>query len=231
MYSLKSIKSTVAALIPLRSGSKSIPKKNIQPIAGMPLCAWVIQAAIQARCIDAVVVSTDSEEIANVVMQISSDVVVLDRSPELATDDASTESVMLNVMDRVDFETLFTIQATSPLLTSADLESACQSFVSGDYDSMLSAVRTKRFFWADDAKPINYDPVNRPRRQEFLGTLMENGAFYITRRAILEQYKCRLGGRIGIYEMPDASAVEIDEPNDWPIVERLLLERMQSEGE
>jgi N-acylneuraminate cytidylyltransferase len=138
---------------------------------------------------------------------------------------------MLDVMARVTFEALITIQATSPLLTSLDLESACQSFVSGGYDSMLSAVRTKRFFWTDNARPINYDPMNRPRRQEFLGTLMENGAFYITRRAILEQHKCRLGGRIGIYEMPEASAIEIDEPNDWPIVEPLLMARNQYEGE
>jgi CMP-N-acetylneuraminic acid synthetase len=221
----------IYALIPLRGGSKSIPKKNIQPIAEKPLCAWVIQAALQTRCIDAVVVSTDSEEIANVVRKISSDVVVLDRPPELATDEASTESVMIDVMARVDFETLITIQATSPLLTSADLKSACRSFVSGGYDSMLSAVRTKRFFWSDNARPINYDPMNRPRRQEFLGTLMENGAFYITRRVILEQHKCRLGGRIGIYEMPEASAIEIDEPNDWPIVERLLMARNKYEGE
>lgn len=228
---MKSVMYSTVALIPLRGGSKSIPKKNIKPIAGKPLCVWVIEAAIQARCIDAVVVSTDSEEIAKIVKQISSDLVVLDRPAELATDEASTESVMLDVMSRVNFETLITIQATSPLLTSEELESACHSFVSDGYDSMLSAVRTKRFFWADDARPINYDYMKRPRRQDFLGTLMENGAFYITRRAILEQNKCRLGGRIGYYEMPEAAAFEIDELNDWPIVERLLSERLQLKGE
>ena len=89
-------------------------------------------------------------------------------------------------------------------------------------DSLLSAVRTKRFFWQDDASPINYDPLHRPRRQDFAGTLMENGAFYITRRTILEQYRCRLGGRIGIHEMPERNALEIDEPEDWARVEALL---------
>lgn len=219
--------SLTVALIPLRGGSKSIPKKNIKSIAGKPLCAWVIEAALKTRYVDTVVVSTDCEEIAKVVKQISFDVVVLDRAPHLATDESRTESVMMDVMTRMDFETLITIQATSPLLTSLDLESAIQRFGSDGYDSMLSAVRTKRFFWTDDATPINYDPMNRPRRQEFMGTLMENGAFYITRRAILQQQKCRLGGRIGIYEMPEASAIEIDEPNDWGIVEHLLLARKQ----
>jgi N-acylneuraminate cytidylyltransferase len=54
---------------------------------------------------------------------------------------------------------------------------------------------------------------------------MENGAFYMTRRDILHRYKCRLGGKVGIYEMDESTAVEIDEPEDWERVERLLLER------
>jgi len=90
---------------------------------------------------------------------------------------------------------------------------------------MLSAVRTKRFFWHDDATPINYDPLRRPRRQDFHGTLMENGAFYVTRRDILQRYQCRLGGKVGIYEMDESTAVEIDELEDWVRVERLLLHR------
>lgn len=84
--------------------------------------AWVIQAALLAKCFDTVVVSTDSEVIADVVKQISSDVVVLSPAHEHATDEASTESVMLDVMTRVDFEMLITVQATSPLLTSTDKE-------------------------------------------------------------------------------------------------------------
>jgi N-acylneuraminate cytidylyltransferase len=57
---------------------------------------------------------------------------------------------------------------------------------------------------------------------------MENGAFYITKREILERYKCRLGGKIGIYEMEESTAVEIDEPEDWERVEKLLLARQVS---
>jgi len=104
----------------------------------------------------------------------------------------------------------------------ADLDAALERFDREELDSMLSAVRSKRFFWNDDATPVNYDPLHRPRRQDFAGTLMENGAFYITRSAILEKYGCRIGGRIGIHEMSDRSATEIDEPDDWARVEALL---------
>jgi len=212
----------IVALIPLRGGSKCIPFKNIKPIGGKPLCAWVLEAATRAEGIDEVYVSTDSHRIKEVASSLGLGVGIIDRPARYATDEASTESVMLHFMEEVDFDVLFTVQATSPLLQSWQLNEALARFEREEMDSMLSAVRTKRFFWSDDATPINYDPLNRPRRQDFTGTLMENGAFYITRRKILEKYECRLGGRIGIYEMPGDTAVEIDDPNDWEIVSRLL---------
>jgi len=209
-------------LIPLRGGSKSIPKKNIKLIAGKPLCAWVLEAAYKANNIDAVYVSTDSSEITSVVQNLNLGVKVIQRPTRYATDGASTESVMLHFMEQVKFDTLVTIQATSPLLTGNDLDRALDIFHQQQLDSMLSAVRTKRFFWHDNAIPINYDPIKRPRRQNFSGTLMENGAFYITRRSILQRHQCRLGGKIDIYEMDGSTAVEIDELDDWERVEILL---------
>ena len=81
------------------------------------------------------------------------------------------------------------------------------------------------FFWDERGIPINYNPLKRPRRQEFKGTLMENGAFYVTSKKILEQTECRLGGKIGFYEMPFETATEIDEASDWEIVANLLKRR------
>lgn len=215
------------ALVPLRGGSKSIPNKNIKEIAGKPLCAWALEAASHTKRIDAVYVSTDSAEIEAVVHSLNLDVKVIQRPGELATDEASTELVILHFMEQVSFDNLVTIQATSPLLLSEHLDDALQKFESENLDSMLSAVRIKRFFWHDNGTPLNYNPLNRPRRQEFAGTLMENGAFYITRHDILKQYHCRLGGKIGIYEMPEYSAIEIDEPRDWQTVAGLLIQNLE----
>ncbi len=222
---MKNCSANTVALIPLRGGSKSIPKKNIKPLCGKPLSAWVLEAAAGSRQIDAVYISTDSVEIADVVRKLDLCVRVIIRPAEFATDEASTESVMLHFMTQVEFNMLVTIQATSPLLKSSDLDEAISQFQEQRLDSMLSAVQSKRFFWNKDATPINYDPLHRPRRQDFAGTLMENGAFYITKREILERSRCRLGGRIGIFEMDESTAVEIDEPDDWQRVERLIIRR------
>lgn len=211
------------ALIPLRGGSKSIPGKNIKPIAGQPLCAWTLRAAADAIRISRVYVSTDSREISDVVFGLGLDLEIIDRPAEFATDDASTESVMLHLLEKVPpFDNLVTIQATSPLLEPQQLDDALNQFEVGQFDSMVSVVRSKRFFWQEDGTPINYDPLHRPRRQDFRGILMENGAFYITKASLLAQSACRLGGKIGMYEMPAEAGVEIDDPHDWDVVQHLL---------
>lgn len=217
--------SDCVALVPLRGGSKSIPEKNIRLIAGRPLCAWALEAACRSEVFHRVVVSTDSSRVANVVEGLHLPVTILPRPAALATDEASTESVMQHAAQALEFDLLATIQVTTPFVQANDFQRAYDLFTAGGYDSLLTAVRTNRFFWTDEGTPLNYSPDQRPRRQEFRGTLMENGAFYFTKRAILENTGSRLGGRIGIYEMAAESAMELDEPDDWAPVERTLLRR------
>jgi YrbI family 3-deoxy-D-manno-octulosonate 8-phosphate phosphatase len=219
------MRKNIVALIPLRGGSKSIPNKNIRDMAGKPLCAWVLESACKAIGASNVFVSTDNPEIAGVVERLGLGVKIIDRPAELATDTASTESVLLHFAEVVDFNTIITLQATSPLTTSDDIKNALLLFKQNAYDSMLTGVRIKRFFWTLNGKAVNYNPRKRPQRQKMDGWIMENGAFYITKLNILKSYKCRLGGKIGIFVMPSETAVEIDEPEDWQTAERLLIKK------
>ena len=216
----------VTAFIPARGGSRSIPLKNIVPLCGRPLIWWSVKALADSGCIDRIVVATDSEKIAATVQSFAiPGVSVYRRRPENATDTASTESVMLEWLEQdacPDSETIILVQATSPLTRSEDFAHAVEMYRKGEYDSILSCVRCKRFFWSEDGTPINYDYRNRPRRQNFDGYLMENGAFYIAEAEKIKQWKNRLGGSIGLYEMPAWTATEVDEPEDLVIVENLL---------
>ena len=224
-----------AAFIPVRGGSKSIPLKNIKPICGKPLVCWTIEAALGCNYIDMVYVSTDSDAIRNVVNEYSGETRLqcIDRSEETATDTASTESAMLEFAERFDFENIILIQATSPLLRSTDLTAAIEKYESGNNDSILSAVRQKRFIWEEDpekgASAVNYDYMRRPRRQEFDGYLVENGAFYITSKERLLETGNRISGKIGIHEMAEETYFEIDEPSDWIVIEQFLQRQMDSE--
>lgn len=225
--------------IPVRGGSKSIPLKNIKPINGRPLVYWTIDAAAGCPQVDKVYVSTDSGEIREAVERYrrvvgdaaSSKVECIERDPRTATDTASTESAMLEFAGKYEFENIILVQATSPLLDDRNISEGIRTYEDGAYDSLLSVVRQKRFLWEerDGAyKAINYDPSVRPRRQEFDGYLVENGAFYITSRSALLESGCRLSGKIGVCEMDEASYFEIDEVSDWIIVEKLLRKKSRT---
>ncbi len=215
----------IVALVPLRRGSKSIPNKNIKNIAGKPLCYWSLNSAYKSGIFDKIIVSTDSEVIAKIVENFGFNIKIIMRPERYATDKASTESVMIHISKKVDFNILVTIQATSPLVNPEDFISAKKLFLEKKYDSLLSGVRIKRFIWSSKGEPLNYDPMKRPRRQEFDGSIVEDGSFYFTKRHILNKYKCRLGGKIGIYEMKDQVFTEIDEANDWLFFEKILRKK------
>jgi N-acylneuraminate cytidylyltransferase len=216
----------VIAFIPVRGGSKSIPLKNIKPLAGKPLVCWNIEALEACNEVDEIVVATDSNEIWETVSSRNYKKVKLyRRSAENACDTASTESVMLEYIEYAKLAegTIFMlVQATSPMTKTCHFKEALKQYAEGKYDSMLTCVRNYRFFWSEEGESINYDYRNRPRRQDFKGLLMENGAFYINTVGNILRDKNRLSGKIGIYEMPAYTATEIDEPEDWMILEQLM---------
>lgn len=222
------------AFIPVRGGSKSIPLKNIKPICGKPLVYWTVKASCQCKYIDVVYIATDSDKIKEIVeafkcgdeAETFSKAQIIGRSAESASDTASTEFVMIEFAVNYDFDNIVLVQATSPMLTAADLDGGFELFNSDGTDSVLSVVRQYRFLWDKDENgnvtSSNYDVFHRPRRQEFDGYLMENGAFYISSKADLIKYQNRVSGNIKAYEMCEDSAFEIDEPSDWIIIEALM---------
>jgi YrbI family 3-deoxy-D-manno-octulosonate 8-phosphate phosphatase len=220
----------LAVVIPVRAGSKGVPGKNLARVGGRPLLDWTVEAALGARCVDEVLVSTDDPAIsAHVTATWPGRVGLPARSPATASDTATTESVLIDVLDTpeaADADEIGLVQATSPLLRAEDLDGAYELLHSG-FDSVLSVVRQRRFRWAatpDGGRP-DYDPAARPRRQELVGDLVENGALYLTSRAALARTGVRISGRIGLWEMPEESYTEVDEPADLVIVDALLRRR------
>lgn len=220
------------AIIPLRKGSKGIPGKNKKKLLGRSLFSWVLGAAIFSD-LDEVYVFTDDEEILTFISKEyhwTSKVKGLLRNDENANDTASTESAMIEFAEKInyDFDVLCLLQATSPLTTSKDINTALSYISNEGKTSALSVVKTHRFTWNADGTPQNYNVFNRPRRQDFEGLLIENGAVYATTKAAFIKSKNRVSETIGLVEMPEETLIEIDSLSDWTIIESLLAERQKS---
>ena len=217
--------------IPLRKNSKGIKNKNKRKMVGRPLFTWVLGEAIFSD-LDLVYVYTDDQWILDFVNREyywTHKVKAMMRSEESATDIASTESAILEFCDTIDydFDLFCLLQATSPFTTANDINNCLKKVLDSDYDSALTVVNTHRFTWYKDGTPKNYDIFKRPRRQDFEGLFIENGAVYATTKESLKHTNNRLGNNIAIVEMPEDSLNEIDTETDWLVVEQLLMNRQK----
>tara|TARA_A100001201_G_scaffold141603_1_gene137464 strand:- start:171 stop:842 length:672 start_codon:yes stop_codon:yes gene_type:complete len=207
-----------------RGGSKGVPRKNIADICGKPLVQYVLEAAEKSKYITERYVSTEDAEIKQVVEEIGAK--VIDRPKELATDSAKCEDALIHFAESVDFDILCFIQTTSPLVLSSDLDKGIEMVVSGEYDSVFSTtVETWIPKWisaGDVVKPVNWTPEKRPRRQQMPELLIENGAFYITKREHLLKNRLRYSGKIGSVEMPLKRSFQIDTPDELELIRSII---------
>ena len=124
---------------------------------------------------------------------------IFHRSSDNASDKSSTESVIFEYLNAANLnqeDNLMLVQVTSPFTTNKNFNESLDLFLNGDYDSVLSCARVKRFFWNEQGKPINYDFNKRPRRQEFKGSLIENGALYISKVKNILKHQNRISGNM-----------------------------------
>lgn len=220
------------AIIPARGGSKSIPRKNLLSIGGLPLIAHTILAARGASRISRVVVTTDDREIAEIARQFGAHVV--DRPSEIAGDTASSESAVLHALGTIhpagDFaDCVVFLQCTSPLTTSEHVDALASAVMDGGADSALTVRASHTFLWSrstdGSATGLNHDPAYRARRQDLAPEYAETGAGYAFTRSGFEASRHRFFGRIALVETPDVPPLEIDEVEDVAPLAALLATR------
>jgi YrbI family 3-deoxy-D-manno-octulosonate 8-phosphate phosphatase len=226
----------VLCVIPARGGSKGIPRKNVAMVAGKPLIAWTIEAALGAQAIQRVVVSTDDREIGDVAVRHGTEVVM--RPADISGDTASSESALLHALAFLDAEEGYKpdlvvfMQCTSPLTLPEDIDSAVELLVQNQADAVFTAMPFHGFIWkktsSGDAAGINHDKCIRPRRQDREPEYLENGAVYVMRTEGFIAHKHRFFGKVLVAEMPESRTLDIDEPADLVRAEERLFVRKRA---
>jgi CMP-N-acetylneuraminic acid synthetase len=220
-------------LVPARGGSQRVPRKNVAPLAGRPLLAWTLEAALGSGLFQRVMVSTEDADIARVAEQHGAS--VLARDAALATSTASGVDVCVDAIeglrrDGESFDVLAFLLPTSPLRTADDLRGAWQRFVERDAD-FLMAVTDYAIppFWALEER----DGYLRPywgheylvKSQELPRVCVDNGAVYLARIDAFLRERTFYGERLVGYWMPRERSVDVDEPVDLALAEFFLARR------
>ena len=226
----------ILAIIPARAGSKGIRGKNTREVGGKPLIVHTLEHVRATPEITRAVVSTNSEDVALLAKNHGAEVIW--RPAELCTDEASSESALLHVLDFLkrsdDYEPdlVVFLQVTSPMRRPGDISAAIRTLNEQGADSLLSGCRAHGFVWTqrDGAPvPVNYDHRSRPRRQDAPVDWFENGSIYVFKPSVLRIEHSRLGGKVAVFEMSILDSFQVDEPDDLRLIEQLMtLERQES---
>lgn len=206
----------IIGLIPARGGSKGVPNKNIKTICGKPLIVWTIEKAKRSRLLDKVIVSTDSDAIAEIAQKAGAE--ILKRPDYLATDTASTQDVMVHALQSFPADTLVLLQPTSPCRSEGLIDDCILEFQERDYDSLATG-------WICDYKEYG---KNTLPRQQINGFFYDDGNVYVIKAENIlkgDRYGIRIGHKI-ISRYENA---EIDDEYDFWLLEQ-ILKKQENEG-
>ena len=218
------------AIILARGGSKRLLKKNILDFGGKPLIAWSIEAASDSKYIDRLIISTDSKEIADVAIKYNCEVPFM-RPPELATDDANSNDVILHALDKLEYpyDIVMLLQPTSPLRKSKDIDQALEFMQKNNVSVVVSVCSSnKPLYWHftlgtdGNLKPLYKDKLFYTNRQELPLTYIPNGALYIAKTDYYRSKKTFYTGSTFAYLMPPERSVDIDNRIDFYTAEAII---------
>lgn len=223
----------VLGIIPARGGSKGVPRKNIREVAGRPLIAYTVDAALASRLLTRCIVSTDDQETADISASLGCE--VMKRPIELAQDETPTLDVVKYAFDVLEsqgefFDFGLVLQPTSPLRTGLDIDSALQALIQSDADSVVSVYQVSdhhpaRMYRMENGRLVSFDEkFASARRQELPPVYHRNGAIYAFRRSLLEQ-DTLMGQTILPYIMAEDRSLNIDTEYDLVLAD-LILSRM-----
>jgi len=219
-------------LIPARGGSKGLPGKNIMPLQGKPLILYSIELARQFSSDDMICVSTDEQEIIEVVNSVDLPVPFI-RPPDLATDEANSYDVMCHAINEYalkgkQIDNLVLLQPTSPLRKSIHLEEA-MALYHKDIDAVVSVKQSHSnpyfslFEEGDNGYLEKSKELHITRRQDAPPVYEFNGAIYIVNTMSIKRYKSISElPKIVKYIMPKENSVDIDDLTDFKYCEFLM---------
>lgn len=219
----------VLAIITARGGSKGLPGKNILLLAGKPLIVWTVEAALQSRFIDRVVLSSDDQDIINVALDAGCDVPFV-RAQELATDSATTVDVVLDGLERLPgYDWLVVLQPTSPLRLGLDIDECLLQTSDAGFKCGVSVCEAEKSpYWMfgrsreGHLETLMEMPNLITRRQDLPPVYELNGAVYVADCRWFADNQKFITPETYSYVMPKDRSIDIDNKMQFVFAEQLL---------
>ena len=215
------------AIIPVRSGSKRVPSKNIRPFAGTTLLEHKISQLIQVPELDCVCVNSDSQEILEIAKKAGAKTYL--RDPKYSTDNIPMNEVYAHIVDKLETIDILYATVTTPFIDTNRYSDSINFYFENikHYDSLHTSSRVCDFM-IREGQPLNYDPLNFPRSQDLPNIQKLVFGFSIISRELMMSKKSSFGYKPFFLQVDQLESLDIDSSLDFEIAEKLLLDMNQN---
>lgn len=218
---------SLVAMIPARTGSKRIPKKNFRYMGDMPLIGYPVKLAVESGRFDGVWVNTDSDELGAYAQTLGAS--FHKRPAELAGDKATNRDFTYEFLAKHECDYVVMVNPTSPLLRGPTLDAFLDYVEAGDFDTVLSVsdLKEETFFRGE---PLNFSLTEKINSQDLEPVEPIVWALTAWRRSTFMKLQESgvnpvFGGRIGKFPVPKDESCDLDTEEDWRIAEGILMSR------
>ena len=212
------------AIVPMKEISERLPSKNLRVLNGQPLFFWTLKALRFAKKVDKIILTTDSELIAELATKNIPDVIVHFRPAELIGNDITANALIKDVLDNYFPEEknfLFT-HVTNPLVKSDTYDIAIDAFeMLNTFDSLLGVTKHQFRLYNRKGEAINHDPRVILPTQLLEPLYEDNSCMYIFSRGTFEKFG-RVGEHPFFFEMKKTESIDIDTLEDFELAERIM---------
>lgn len=215
---------TVTALVPMRHRSERVPGKNYRPIAGRPLYAYILETLLACRSVSQIVVDTDSPVLHQGIAERFPSVLLIERPEGLRGGEVPINAILEHDLGLVPSRFYLQTHSTNPLLQASTVERAVEAFLASfpENDSLFSVTRWRKRLWDAHGRPVNHDPAVLLRTQDLPPMFEENSCLYLFEHDRFLASHNRLGASPRLFEIDATEAVDIDEEQDFRMVEAVL---------
>jgi len=220
---------TYLAIIPARGGSKRLPRKNLLDLNGKPLVAWSIEAGLNSKYIDKVVVTSDDADILNIAKYYG--VLSINRPIELSSDTATTFDAVEHAIENIKYyDYIVLLQPTSPLRTEWHIDKAIEFLINKEADAIVSVCEMDHSpLWSntlDDTLSMAEfltKSIKNKRSQDLDSYYRINGAIYICdTKKLLKEKGFFIENRIYAFKMDGETSIDIDNEIDFQLADLIL---------
>lgn len=208
----------VVAVMPIKLKNERCPGKNTRILGDKPLLQYELDNLKKTNLCNSINVYCSNTD---VIQYLPEKVNFVKRPRELDLPTSNFTQIFENFMNEVDADIYIYAHATAPFITTETMKLCINAVMSGEYDSAFCALKLQDYLWKK-GEPLNFDATNVPRTQDLEPIYQETSGVYVFTKEVFKKYKQRIGKKPFIKEVSFKEAVDIDNPEDFELAEKIV---------